>query len=303
MGTLPKSTTTATNLVVRSWNHCPLCAESQSKPLYAFENSKELKGWVVTCDGCGIRYKKPVDQERPATEYYDDDFADREYWKGEEHAIPHFRVLLTELKKSLSPMQKELLDAGCGPGTFTKEALDAGFKVTGLELNDKLAEKAVRYAKCEIIRGDLMSAELHSRKFDAVTMLDLVEHLQDPVAGLRQCASLLRPGGRLAVYTPNHAGLIVKIAEALYRLSGGRIHGPVDNIFDCTHVTFFDPPSLRRAIESAGLLLECTFFYRYDPERSNQSKGISATVLKVIETLSPWFGGCYRIFMIARKPA
>jgi 2-polyprenyl-3-methyl-5-hydroxy-6-metoxy-1,4-benzoquinol methylase len=195
-----------------------------------------------------------------------------------------------------------LLDVGCGPGTFLSIAREAGFPVTGVDLNPILADKARSRTNAEVVVGDFMSAELENRRFGVITMLDLIEHVQDPVAALERCRDLLEPGGRLALYTPNHSGLIVRVAHGCYALTRKNFSSPVIEIFDCPHVVFFDKRSLGAAVARAGLEVVHTVLLKYDPYRSKQARGVTALALQAVEAVSPLICGSFRILMIARRP-
>jgi 2-polyprenyl-3-methyl-5-hydroxy-6-metoxy-1,4-benzoquinol methylase len=284
-------------------NTCPICGSSESAELYRFELARWIPSTVVRCNACGTIYKVPFDLAKPLASYYDEAYAGLLDWEHDDiGALPvftHIRDLMTaELKGS----GRALLDVGCGPGNFLHLAQEAGFQVTGLELNPILANRARSRTGAEVIQGDFLSTELQGRRFDVVTMLDLIEHLQDPVGALKQCRCLLKPGGSLILYTPNHSSLIVLIAQAGYRLSGARWSGPVAEIFDCTHVTFFDVRTLGLAVTKAGFGIAKTIMSRYDPSRTKQAKGFQASVLKAVEAVSPLVRGQFRILMIVRNP-
>ena len=128
----------------------------------------------------------------------------------------------------------------------------AGFIATGVELNPALAQSAnVRY-DAEVLAGDAQALpELlagREETFDVVTLLDLIEHVRDPVTLLREAANFLAPGGVMLVYTPNHQGLIVRTAVAIRALSLGWLEGPLRGIYDCDHIVFFTPDSLCAAV-------------------------------------------------------
>lgn len=288
---------------MRPMNICPICSSSQSGELYRFELARWIPSTVVKCDDCGTVYKIPFDLAKPLTSYYDELYAELPGWEQDEiGALPVFTHIRDLIEAESNGSARTLLDVGCGPGSFLHLARRVDLEVTGLELNPILAKRARARTGAEVIQGDFLSAELRGRQFDVVTMLDLIEHLQDPIVALKQCRCLLKPGGRLILYTPNHSGLIVRIAQAGYRLSGTRWSGPVAEIFDCTHVTFFDARTLGLAVEKAGFETVRTILSRYDPSRTQQAKGIQASALKVIEAVSPLVRGQFRILMIARNP-
>ncbi len=258
---------------------------------------------MVRCAACQTLRKIPTDPSKPLTAYYEDAYADSSYWEHEHEqgTVAALEKILRAVTDTLRPQHLSLLDIGCGPGVFLSLAKAAGFDVVGLELNPALAERARQRTGAEIIIGDFMTADFQQRRFDAITLLDLIEHLEDPVSALKRCHELLKPGGHLIVYTPNHKSLIVRIADLIHRLSGGRLSGPVHEIFDGVHVVFFDVDSLAQAFRRADLRVAATTMLRYDPSRSGQAKGLSALGLRGIEMISPLVRGQFRILMFGRK--
>ena len=145
-----------------------------------------------------------------------------------------------------------------------------------------------------------MMLDLDGRRFDVITLLDLIEHVTDPAALLKRCRQLLNPDGYVVVYTPNHRGLIVRVATLLHRLSLGRISRPVAEIFDGVHVVFFDASSLgsimaRRRIPTSG--------HGDDEVRSGSvqaGKWSFSLSTADIESVSPLVRGQFRLLMIGR---
>jgi 2-polyprenyl-3-methyl-5-hydroxy-6-metoxy-1,4-benzoquinol methylase len=78
-------------------------------------------------------------------------------------------------------------------------------------------------------------------RYDAVTLFDLIEHLEDPVGFLRQVAHVLRPGGFVGVKTPN-----IDCPEA--DVFGGHYHS-----LKREHLAYFSVRSLTAAAAAAGL--------------------------------------------------
>lgn len=278
---------------------CPLCDATEYRELYRFEQSQWIPGTVVRCEGCQLIFKIPSDQSKPLTDYYNTNYAGLDYWDQEDAA----RRSLTKIRDFVTHIGatgQTLLDIGCGPGVFIEIAQDAGFIVTGLEYNPLLAARARDRTGADVIEGDFLSLDLDDRRFDIVMMLDLIEHLSDPVAALARCRELLNPGGHLVVYTPNHASLIAELAMMLDRITRGRYRGPVREIFDGVHVVFFDERSLMQALAQAGLQAEDTVLLKYDPSRSQQATGAVALALKAIESASPVVRRQFRLLVSAK---
>jgi SAM-dependent methyltransferase len=102
----------------------------------------------------------------------------------------------------------EVLDVGCGAGAFLKLAKEAGLRTYGVELNPQAAANAREAG--HTIYNELLNVIIarggHSR-FEFVTTWQVLEHVSDPVAFLRDCARFVKPGGYLAVAVPTEDGI------------------------------------------------------------------------------------------------
>jgi SAM-dependent methyltransferase len=147
-------------------------------------------------------------------------------------------IFLSELRRLL-PAGGRVLDIGCGTGAFLRDAR-LRYECTGIEISSDLAARA-RELGVEVLVGDFVDYPFGSRRFDAVTMISLIEHLHEPLDALRRCRELLVDGGLLLLKTVNHGGLNRRVLGA--RWSGYR---PPD------HLVYFDPATLRRALNRHG---------------------------------------------------
>lgn len=282
---------------------CPLCGEAQARELYRFDPARWIPGTVVRCTACSAIYKKPAESARPIAEYYTDPgYHDLAYWSYEAQAERALRRILDGIVSVVGkPDSRSLLEVGCGPGRFLRMAQEAGFEVSGVELNGgNAAEACQRTGGAPIFCEDFMSMR-PGRQYDVIAMLDLIEHLPDPLAALRRSYELLKPGGYIAIYTPNHSGITTRVADLLYRISGHAVKGPVAEIFDCLHLVFFDVNSLRAALQHSGFRVVHTVLSPYDPERNDQASGISALGVRALEACGSILFGQFRMLMFGRK--
>lgn len=136
-----------------------------------------------------------------------------------------------------------LLDVGCGAGFFLATMRDLGWEVSGSEIDAEAAERArQRLGGATIHEGAVEDLELPAGRYQAVSLVHVVEHLLEPAATLRHCARLLAPGGLLALVTPNAASL------------GSREFGADWRGWEPPrHIRVYEPASLRALVESAGL--------------------------------------------------
>lgn len=96
-----------------------------------------------------------------------------------------------------------LLDVGCGNGQFLAQMRDLGWEILGVEPDREAARIAKEQLGNHVITGTLEEASLPEKSFDAITLYHVMEHVHDPVALLRECNRVLKPGGKLVVVTPN----------------------------------------------------------------------------------------------------
>jgi SAM-dependent methyltransferase len=99
-----------------------------------------------------------------------------------------------------------LLDIGCGNGAFVGWARACGWEAEGLDPDPRAAE-AGRALGMPITVGSLPDTGFPEARFAAVTMSHSIEHLHDPVAGLREVYRILEPGGTVWIATPNFASV------------------------------------------------------------------------------------------------
>jgi 2-polyprenyl-3-methyl-5-hydroxy-6-metoxy-1,4-benzoquinol methylase len=96
-----------------------------------------------------------------------------------------------------------LLDVGAAGGAFVLEAGAAGFTARGVEPSPEFARHARETLGVDVADGRLEDAELDPGSLDVITLWHVLEHIPDPVAALRECATALRRDGVLVLEVPN----------------------------------------------------------------------------------------------------
>jgi 2-polyprenyl-3-methyl-5-hydroxy-6-metoxy-1,4-benzoquinol methylase len=133
-----------------------------------------------------------------------------------------------------------LLDVGCGSGQWLSEMSQRGWTVEGVDF-DKSAVKLARQAGLKVESGSLEEQHYPDDCFDAVTLNHVIEHVPDPVRTLAECARILKPAGRLVLFTPNSASL----GHRLFKESWRGLEPP-------RHLHIFSTQSMRRTLSAAG---------------------------------------------------
>jgi 2-polyprenyl-3-methyl-5-hydroxy-6-metoxy-1,4-benzoquinol methylase len=186
---------------------------------------------------------------------------DPSYEEGAENRLLQMRDLL-RLGKSAQPNAGTLLEIGAGSGLLVAEAGRMGLAATGVEPSKSLVAAARQINHVELIQGTFPHPLLEGRRFDLVFVVDVIEHVNDPVKLLADCAQALAPGGVLLVVTPDVSSLAA-------RLLGQRWWH-----FRLAHVGYFNATSMSKAAARAGLEIRATrrvrwfFPIRYLAERA-----------------------------------
>lgn len=197
---------------------------------------------MVKCRECGLVYLNPRPTAVALAAYYPPDYAPYSQ-RGLFGKLTRWlrRREAAGLRRSL-PAGAEVLEVGCAAGDLLVPMREAGFRVTGVELSDHAATIARTRHHLDVHTGTLASAPLAGQSFDAVIMRNVIEHVPDPKGDLDKAASLLRPGGLLALRTDNVASSDARLFRSLW-------YG-----FDFPrHLTLFSPETLAAYARSAGL--------------------------------------------------
>lgn len=134
------------------------------------------------------------------------------------------------------PTSMKLLDVGCSSGAFLATACRLGFPAMGVEPSAEAAQSA-RNAGLMVFTGYLDQARFPDASFDAITLIEIVEHLRDARALLQECARILKPGGVVLVTTPNAHSWTARVMGA--RWAGFSLNDMGG------HISFFNPRSMR----------------------------------------------------------
>jgi 2-polyprenyl-3-methyl-5-hydroxy-6-metoxy-1,4-benzoquinol methylase len=136
----------------------------------------------------------------------------------------------------------QLLDIGCGNGSFLAGMRERGWEVQGLEPDSEAADLARKRHGLKVITGTLEETSLSVSSVDAITLNHVIEHVPDPVGLLSECRRILKPGGKLVVATPN-------VESLAHRMSGVRWQ----HLDPPRHLCLFSSRALTACVEKAGL--------------------------------------------------
>ena len=230
--------------VVRKHVPCNLCGSQDRQP-HCPENGLGL----VQCQGCGFVYVSPRPDPEELYALYGETYFNNDesgvvgytdYIKDEPNIRRTSQRRLQHLEQFIKP--GKLLDVGCATGFFIDEAQQRGWQVEGLDVSAFGVDYAQTHYGVTAYHSALTDLELPAGAYDVVTMWDVIEHVPDPKAYVRQAADLLRSGGVISLATPDINSLPARLAGRRwvgYKLSE-------------EHVYYFSVKTLSRMLDEAG---------------------------------------------------
>jgi 2-polyprenyl-3-methyl-5-hydroxy-6-metoxy-1,4-benzoquinol methylase len=138
-----------------------------------------------------------------------------------------------------------MLEIGCGTGVFLAEAARSGhWELMAVEPSQEAADYVRKELKIPVLATRFSEADLPQGSFDLITLWNVLEHLDNPVADIRRMASLLKKGGWLVFSIPNMESLDAKLFGRYW------IGWDLPR-----HLYFFPQNQLKQILQEAGLRL------------------------------------------------
>lgn len=161
----------------------------------------------------------------------------------------NLRNLIKYYLSIYSKSNAEILDLGCGTGHLTLDLLQAGYKVSAVDLSKELIDFATKSIKCAgySVEANVMDLRdlglLGPQRFDAVICLDVLEHIEDDKSALENINYILKKDGLLIISVP-----------AIMFLYGKRDK-------DIGHFRRYDKGALKMKLDSSGFGIECIRYW------------------------------------------
>ncbi len=271
---------------------------------------------ICRCRNCGLLYVNPRPSAEDITKVYDrsyfsngEDCPDRGYYgyyayeESEEQIKDTFRPRLDRIESILGAGRGKLLDIGCAMGFFMSVAEERGWRAHGTDVSEEAASKTGKLFGDRFYRGTVEQATFERTSFDAVTLWDVIEHLPDPSGTLKTVNGLMKPGGVIALVTPDAGSL----AAALLRSKWPEFRRVEE------HIYFFSGKTLAAMLENNGfevVLTEGAGRIFDIPGIINELKIYNRTIFTALSRLSAGLGLArvrlyvkpgYKTAMYARK--
>src|SRR5258706_1308642 len=232
---------------------CPVCSALDFRAIYDDARDPITLDCfrVVECSSCRAAYTIP----RPASldRYYPSHY--RAYGPFVTRVLSTLYGLRVSHWARLKPEGASVLEVGCGPGLMLAAFRRRGWRVFGIERTETAAETARQTLGPDTIATSMEGLPADAR-FDLIVLFQVLEHIGEPVALLREYANLLAPGALLIADVPNFSSWQSRFAGSKW------MHLDVPR-----HLVHYTPDSMRHTLKCAGLTLSALSFtsFEHDP--------------------------------------
>jgi 2-polyprenyl-3-methyl-5-hydroxy-6-metoxy-1,4-benzoquinol methylase len=236
---------------------CAVCGVLLSGPVMVRLGEARL----IRCTACSSWIYLPRLSAQEQTAIHDSaDYFEHPYFQGRRQAQASLdrrcRETFTRIGAGVnleSLRGERLLDVGCDTGFFLASAAEQfGIVPVGIDVSSHAVQEAAKKG-IEAYHADLATAPNPLKDFTVITAIDLIEHVAEPRAFLRQIFARLRPGGVAYLETPNICSTVYLVGRLLCSVTGGRPRGTFERLFPPQHAQHFTCASF------SALARECGF--------------------------------------------
>jgi len=238
---------------------CPICGSGDPALRYRITRFR-----VLECRGCTQIYLYPLLSPEEIRQMFE------ELYTSGEGSVPELKSyygftyedspgnpLVAQYETWLDKLEAErkpgtLLDVGCGTGLFMAVARRRGWETFGVDDSVEATSYARDHFGLDVWVGDLSDFTAEGRKFDAITGWDIIEHARQPLDLLHQMRACLADDGIVGLSCPNQRNIVDLVAGTLYRLSAGKVVGPLEKFYIEQHFLYYTPQTLTQALELGG---------------------------------------------------
>lgn len=231
---------------------CPVCKSHNELEMFYKEG-----GIYVKCQECSMVYLNPVFKDSAIKEYYENNHSEQS--EIVESDLDGFYIKIYDEGlddiQNLLPTISNILDIGCSSGMFLDLAKNRKINTFGIELNE--SEYILAKNKGHGIYNKLLEDIDFNKKFNAITMWDVFEHIKDGEFYLNNMKKLLSNDGVIFLQIPSSDSLAAKILRDKCNMYDGLEHVNlygVDTIVKLANKCGLEVISLKTVISEIGVI-------------------------------------------------
>lgn len=232
---------------------CNLCGSRSHRAWARVSDVREEPEFtVVTCADCGLGFVNPRYPAAAIRAFFregawlgrsvDPEGCPRSLVAERARRALELRPYARALRRRASP--GAVLDVGCGLGVFL-DLLGPAWERHGVDICPRMIAEASRVSGLYLQAAAFLTADVPDGYYDAVTFLQVLDHLDDPAANLERAHRALKPGGVLLLtHLINLGSFCARVFREGFRL------------LDPYHPYYFTPAAIRRMLRATGFRVE-----------------------------------------------
>lgn len=193
---------------------------------------------IVKCRKCGLNYVNPRLNPRIILNGYSEGTDELFLSQSKGREITFKKCL--KLIENHYPQKGRILDIGTAGASFLHVAQESGWEVHGVEPNKWLCDWGKKNYGISIKQGDIFSNKYPANYFDVITLWDVLEHVSDPSAVLKECNRILKKDGLLVINYPD------------INSSVARVMGKKWVFLLRVHIFYFTPKTIKAILQKTG---------------------------------------------------
>jgi SAM-dependent methyltransferase len=297
------------------FRRCKFCNSPDAAPAYRLGSGAT----VFRCAACNSHYIDVLDCNRyrgGRQPHDEDEQVVAAYIQQQlQHNRSRFQSQVALTAKHLCLSQSTCLDVGAGGGLFMSMLRDRGAQVYGIEPNPARRKYIATTYGIEVTDRLLDNPWWNGAdapKFDAVTLWDVIEHVDFPVLTLECAYRTLKPGGILFLDTPTRDGCYYRTGELAYVFTGGRQAGFLNVIYSSSpygHKQIFTTAQMRDCLRRAGFrdliirkVHELSFPYVFYLNKLFRSAAVARALVPFAKAFFRVVPIRNKMIVVARKP-
>lgn len=224
---------------------CVLCGESGYES--TSDHTRDFKDQIVRCLSCQHVQMFPIPSLATEKEFYAKDKQARlikthinfENLKKRSEYDNARRA--EEIAKKFSPSD-HILDIGSGYGFFLRAMESKGFKnLTGFDISPARLKIAKKFTRASLLGKTIKSSNKTGKRYGAVTMFHVLEHLRNPIELCSFLTTYLRTNGTLIIEVPNADDSMLNFSKEYRKFFWQR-----------AHISYFTARTVKKILKESG---------------------------------------------------
>lgn len=189
---------------------CSLCKSLSIEFIDKINNYK-----LYHCLNCDVIFLNPQPSNREIDNnnlsFYESIESENAYFKMKEEMFRRAEKCVQILKKYSE--NGTLLDIGCSYGFYLTIFKKRGYKTFGIDISEKALNYAKKTLKLSVKRGKIDNFSVKGKKYDIITLFDVIEHLANPKKTISKISQMLKKDGIIVIQTPNYPSIVSRLTR------------------------------------------------------------------------------------------